>query len=96
MNMHLKASTLILSIVLSSFSTQPYADEQEITGNYEFGKTIAQTAYGRGCLGCHSIDKFKDSSTKELMNRIINSWHIAGFTEEDVRDLSKYLAIEAN
>ena len=46
--MHLKASTLILSIVLSSFSTQPYADEQEITGNYEFGKTIAQTAYGRG------------------------------------------------
>ena len=76
-----------------------YADSHissELNGNYNYGEKLAQKAYGRGCLGCHSIDKFKRSNAAEMMERILESWHISSFTEEDLRDLSVYLSTTAN
>jgi hypothetical protein len=76
-----------------------YADSHissEVNGSYDYGEKLAQKAYGRGCLGCHSIDKFKRSNTTEIMERILKSWHISSFTDEDLRDLSVYLSTTAN
>ena len=76
-----------------------YADSHissEVNGNYDYGEILAQKAYGRGCLGCHSIDKFKGSNAAEMMERILESWHISSFTDEDLRDLSVYLSTTAN
>ena len=76
-----------------------YADSHissEVNGNYDYGEKLAQKAYGRGCLGCHSIDKFKGSNATEMMERILESWHISSFTDEDLRDLSVYLSTTAN
>ena len=76
-----------------------YADSHissEVNGSYDYGEKIAQKAYGRGCLGCHSIDKFKRSNATEIMERILESWHISSFTDEDLRDLSVYLSVVSN
>ena len=76
-----------------------YADSHispEVNGNYDYGEKLAQKAYGRGCLGCHSIDKFKRSNATEIMERILESWHISSFTDEDLRELSVYLSTTAN
>ena len=67
-----------------------------ITGNYEYGEKIAKKAYGRGCLGCHAINKFQGSNPTEMMERLLKSWHISSFTDEDLRDLSVYLSTKAN
>ena len=68
----------------------------EVTGNYDYGEKIANKAYGRGCLGCHAITKFQGSNSAEMMERLLESWHISSFTDEDLRDLSVYLAIKAH
>ena len=68
----------------------------EVIGNYEYGEKIAKKAYGRGCLGCHAITKFQGSDSAEMLERILESWHISSFTDEDLRDLSVYLSIKAN
>ena len=68
----------------------------EVIGNYEYGENIAKKAYGRGCLGCHAITKFQGSNSTEMLERILESWHISSFTDEDLRDLSVYLSIKAN
>ena len=68
----------------------------EVIGNYEYGEKIAKKAYGRGCLGCHAITKFQGSSSAEMLERILESWHISSFTDEDLRDLSVYLSTKAN
>ena len=68
----------------------------EITGNYDYGEKIANKAYGRGCLGCHAINKFQGSNSAEMMERLLESWHISSFTDEDLRDLSVYLSTKAN
>jgi len=68
----------------------------EVIGNYEYGEKIAKKAYGRGCLGCHAITKFQGSNSAEMLERILESWHISSFTDEDLRDLSVYLSIKAN
>ena len=70
--------------------------ELSITGNYEYGEKIAKKAYGRGCLGCHAITKFQGSNPTEMMERLLKSWHISSFTDEDLRDLSVYLSTKAN
>ena len=70
-------------------------NHQVIEGDSEYGKTLAESAFGRGCMGCHSIDKFKDASAEEILERITASWHAAGYTYEDVRDISVYLSKEA-
>ena len=67
-----------------------------IVGDYNYGEKIAKKAYGRGCLGCHSISKFQGSNSKEMLERILESWHISSFTDEDLRDLSVYLSTKAN
>jgi len=67
-----------------------------IVGNYEYGEKIATKAYGRGCLGCHAITKFQGSNSTEMMERLLASWHISSFTDEDLRDLSVYLSTKAN
>ena len=67
-----------------------------VIGNYEYGEKIAKKAYGRGCLGCHAITKFQGSNSTEMLERILESWHISSFTDEDLRDLSVYLSIKAN
>ena len=67
-----------------------------IVGDYDYGEKIAKKAYGRGCLGCHSISKFQGSNSEEMLERILESWHISSFTDEDLRDLSVYLSIKAN
>ena len=67
-----------------------------IVGNYEYGEKIAKKAYGRGCLGCHAITKFQGSNSTEMMERLLESWHISSFTDEDLRDLSVYLSTKAN
>ena len=71
------------------------SNHQKIEGDSEYGKTLAESAFGRGCIGCHSIDKFKDASAEEILNRITASWHAAGYTYEDIRDISVYLSKEA-
>ena len=68
----------------------------EVIGSYEYGEKIAKKAYGRGCLGCHSISKFQGSNSEEMLERILESWHISSFTDEDLRDLSVYLSTKAN
>jgi hypothetical protein len=71
------------------------SNHQELVGDSEYGKTLVESAFGRGCIGCHSIDKFKDASAEEILNRITASWHAAGYTYEDIRDISVYLSKEA-
>ena len=93
---YIQIAIAIISITITSISSADGHDSSEVIGDYDFGKTIADTAMRRGCLGCHSIDKFKDSSANQIMDRIIASWHVSGFTEEDIKDLSVYLSIEAN
>ena len=93
------AALLIAVIVSSTIYYLFYADSHissEVKGNYDYGEKLAQKAYGRGCLGCHSIDKFKGSNATEIMERILESWHISSFTDEDLRDLSVYLSTTAN
>lgn len=68
----------------------------ELIGNYDYGEKIANKAYGRGCLGCHAITKFQGSNSAEIMERLLESWHISSFTDEDLRDLSVYLSIKAH
>ena len=68
----------------------------EVIGNYDYGEKIANKAYGRGCLGCHAITKFQGSNSAEMLERILESWHISSFTDEDLRDLSVYLSNKAN
>ena len=98
----MKKNTIIkMAAVLIAALISPtiYADSHissEIKGSYDYGEKIAQKAYGRGCLGCHSIDKFKGSNATEIMERILESWHISSFTDEDLRDLSVYLSTTAN
>ena len=98
----MKKNTIIkMTAVLIAALISPtiYADSHissEINGSYNYGEKIAQKAYGRGCLGCHSIDKFKGSNATEMMERILESWHISSFTDEDLRDLSVYLTTTAN
>jgi len=70
--------------------------ELSILGNYDYGEKIANKAYGRGCLGCHAITKFQGSNSTEMMERLLESWHISSFTDEDLRDLSVYLSTKAN
>ena len=70
-------------------------NHQVIEGDSEYGKTLVESAFGRGCMGCHSIDKFKDASAEEILERITASWHAAGYTYEDIRDISVYLSKEA-
>ena len=82
--------TLLLSV-----STVNASNHQEIAGDYEYGKILAESAFGRGCMGCHSIDKFKDASAEEILERITASWHAAGYTYEDISDISVYLSKEA-
>jgi len=71
------------------------SNHQVIEGDSEYGKTLVESAFGRGCMGCHSIDKFKDASAEEILDRITASWHAAGYTYEDIRDISVYLSKEA-
>ena len=71
------------------------SNHQQIEGDSEYGKTLVESAFGRGCMGCHSIDKFKDASAEEILDRITASWHAAGYTYEDIRDISVYLSKEA-
>ena len=98
----MKKNTIIkMAAVLIAALISPtiYADSHipsEVNGNYDYGEKLAQKAYGRGCLGCHSIDKFKGSNATEMMERILESWHISSFTDEDLRDLSVYLSTTAN
>ena len=70
-------------------------NHQVIEGDSEYGKTLVESAFGRGCMGCHSIDPFKDASAEEILERITASWHAAGYTYEDIRDISVYLFKEA-
>ena len=92
--------TLMVTGLIAAFvSPTIYADSHissDVNGNYDYGEKLAQKAYGRGCLGCHSIDKFKRSNATEIMERILESWHISSFTDEDLRDLSVYLSTTAN
>tara|TARA_B110000438_G_scaffold137731_1_gene133064 strand:+ start:395 stop:691 length:297 start_codon:yes stop_codon:yes gene_type:complete len=93
---YIQITLVIISITITTISFADGHNTSEVIGDYDFGKTIADTAMRRGCLGCHSIDKFKGSSANQIMGRIIDSWHVSGFTEEDIRDLSVYLSVEAN
>lgn len=82
--------TLLLSV-----SAVNASNHQEIVGDYEYGKILVESAFGRGCMGCHSIDKFRDASAEEILERITASWHAAGYTYEDISDISVYLSKEA-
>lgn len=82
-------------IFLLSVGTIEASNDKEVIGNYEYGAQLAEQAFGRGCLGCHSIDKFKGSSADEILNRLVVSWHASGYTDEDLRDITVYLAREA-
>ena len=68
------------------------SNEKEVLGDYEYGAQLVKQAFGRGCLGCHSIDKFKGSSANEILDRLVVSWHASGYTDEDLRDITVYLA----
>ena len=81
-------STFILFL---NTGTVAASNETEVLGNYEYGAQLAKSAFGRGCLGCHSIDKFKGSSADEILDRLIVSWHASGYTDEDLRDITVYL-----
>ena len=92
--MNLYLSSIMMTLLLS-VSTVNASNHQEIVGDYEYGKILVESAFGRGCMGCHSIDKFKDASAEEILDRITASWHAAGYTYEDIRDISVYLSKEA-
>ena len=86
-----------LFIVLVSPTVNPDGHlSPAIVGDYDYGEKIAKKAYGRGCLGWHSISKFQGSNSEEMLERILESWHISSFTDEDLRDLSVYLSTKAN
>ena len=86
-----------LFIVLVSPTVNPDGHlSPAIVGDYDYGEKIAKKAYGRGCLGCHAITKFQGSNSEEMLERILESWHISSFTDEDLRDLSVYLSTKAN
>ena len=90
---------MVAALIAAFVSPTIYANSHipsEVKGSYDYGEKLAQKAYGRGCLGCHSIDKFKGSNATEMMERILESWHISSFTDEDLRDLSVYLSAAAN
>ena len=92
--MNLYLSSIMMTLLLS-VSTVNASNHQEIVGDYEYGKILVESAFGRGCMGCHSIDKFKDASAEEILERITASWHAAGYTYEDISDISVYLSKEA-
>jgi len=93
----IKCMALALFIVLISPAVNANGHlSSEIVGNYDYGEKIAKKAYGRGCLGCHAITKFQGSNSAEMLERILESWHISSFTDEDLRDLSVYLSKKAN
>ena len=98
----MKTNTIIsmavtLFVVLISPTVNPDGHlSSEVIGNYDYGEKIANKAYGRGCLGCHAITKFQGSNSTEMMERLLESWHISSFTDEDLRDLSVYLSTKAN
>ena len=93
----MKCIALALFIVLMSPTVNADGHlSSDVIGNYEYGEKIAKKAYGRGCLGCHAITKFQGSNSAEMLERILESWHISRFTDEDLRDLSVYLSIKAN
>ena len=92
--MNLYLSSIMMTLLLS-LSTVNASNHQEISGDYEYGKILVESAFGRGCMGCHSIDKFKDASAEEILERITASWHAAGYTYEDISDISVYLSKEA-
>ena len=92
--MNLYLSSIMMTLLLC-VSTVNASNHQEIVGDYEYGKILVESAFGRGCMGCHSIDKFKDASAEEILDRITASWHAAGYTYEDIRDISVYLSKEA-
>ena len=87
----LMAAALFIVLIPTTFNA-----ELSIVGNYDYGEKIANKAYGRGCLGCHAITKFQGSNSTEMMERLLESWHISSFTDEDLRDLSVYLSTKAN
>ncbi len=88
---------LITSTFIFFFNTGTLKanSETEVLGDYEYGAQLVKQAFGRGCLGCHSIDKFKRSSADEILDRLVASWHASGYTDEDLRDITVYLAREA-
>jgi len=93
----IKCMALALFVVLISPAVNADGHvSSDVIGNYEYGEKIAQKAYGRGCLGCHAITKFQGSNSAEMLERILESWHISSFTDEDLRDLSVYLSNKAN
>ena len=93
----IQCMALVLFIVLISPTINADGHlSPEIIGSYEYGEKIANKAYGRGGLGCHAITKFQGSNSAEMLERILESWHISSFTDEDLRDLSVYLSIKAN
>ena len=87
---------LITSTFIFFFNTGTLKanSETEVLGDYEYGAQLVKQAFGRGCLGCHSIDKFKGSSANEILDRLVVSWHASGYTNEDLRDITVYLAKE--
>ena len=87
----LMAAALLIVLIPTTVNA-----ELSIVGNYDYGEKIANKAYGRGCLGCHAITKFQGSNSTEMMERLLESWHISSFTDEDLRDLSVYLSTKAN
>ena len=87
----LMATALLIVLIPTTVNA-----ELSILGNYDYGEKIANKAYGRGCLGCHAITKFQGSNSTEMMERLLESWHISSFTDEDLRDLSVYLSTKAN
>ena len=87
----LMAAALLIVLIPTTVNA-----ELSILGNYDYGEKIANKAYGRGCLGCHAITKFQGSNSTEMMDRLLESWHISSFTDEDLRDLSVYLSTKAN
>ena len=89
------ALVLIIVVISPTINADGHLSS-EVIGNYEYGEKIAKKAYGRGCLGCHAITKFQGSNSAEMLERILESWHISSFTDEDLRDLSVYLSIKAN
>jgi len=85
---------LITSTFIFFFNTGTLKanSETEVLGDYEYGAQLVKQAFGRGWLGCHSIDKFKGSSANEILDRLVVSWHASGYTDEDLRDITVYLA----
>ena len=82
----------IMTTLLLCVGNVNASNHQLIEGDSEYGKILVESAFGRGCMGCHSIDKFKDASAEEILDRITASWHAAGYTDEDLRDITVYLA----